>query len=92
MERPAGSLDHYFIMGQQKHRLFLIFSLGGKRAVTRKVGDVGELRQVLFALAVLLPALVESISKETSLGILGSSGEEGVDEHWLFAIFVASQP
>lgn len=44
MERPAGSLDHYFIMGQQKHRFFLIFSLGGKRAVACKVGYVGKLR------------------------------------------------
>lgn len=90
MERPAGSLDHYFIMCQQKHRFFLILSLGGKRTVACEVGDVGELRQVLFAFAVLLPALVESISEETSLGVLGSSREEGVDENWFFAIFVAS--
>ena len=92
MQRPAGSFDHYFIMGQQKDRFFLIFSLGSKRTVACKVGDVGELRQVLFALAVLLPALVESISEEAGLGVLGSSGEEGVDEDWFFAIFVASQP
>ena len=91
MERTTCNLNHYFIVGQQKYRLFLILSLRGKRTVACQVGNVGKLRQILFTLTVLLPALVESIRKEAGLWVLSAAREQRMDEHWLFAIFVASK-